>query len=331
MDRISQTIRQKGKISYREVMQTLLYHRLHGFYTRYLRIGTGSGYHFSTRPIDFSPHYGQAFAKRIARFVELLGLDSEKLELVALGDGTGLFFRDILAELEKQPQLYARLNKTSLELVPRFAVEQQTRLARFGAKVITGSAVDLDRHFDSVSGVFFCNELIDQFPVHRVVNKGGTLLERYITFKGNELAEIDGPLSDPGIAEYFRVIRKQPQVRRSCVVNLEAFKLLRNLSKILKQGVFFIVDYNSEGANLNRIRHSRFGQSVPLGPKTIENAIGKDVTTDVDFSALRLIAKHFGFKVLFEISDAEFLAKELPRYIYQSIGYPMRVLGLAKE
>jgi len=330
LNKIKDLIRQKGKISFRELMETLLYQREHGFYTRYLRIGVGMGYHFSTRPVRHSPDYGQAFASRIARFIELLKMTSGELDLVALGDGTGILFRDTLNELSRNLDLYPRLNKTSIELVPRFAVEQRARLAEHNVRVINGSAVELDQHFTSARGVFFCNELFDQFPVSKVVTRNGQIREVYVTLEGDKFKEVEGPPSDPDIIEFINITRRKPRANKPVVLNIYALKLLRNLAKVLKQGAFFIVDYNTSGAWINRVTHPKFGRSVPLVAQTIEKAIGKDVTTDVDFYALWLIAKHFGFKVLFENSELDFLQSEIPKALWNSLGEPMRVLALAK-
>lgn len=331
-DRIISAIRRKGRISYRELQETLLYEPEHGFYTRYLRIGTGAGHHFSTRPIVQSPFYGMAFARKLKRFIRLLELDAERIDLVALGDGTGVFFQDTLSELRRHPALYARLRKTSVELVPRFVTSQERRLAGHGVTIINDSALEIDRYLKPLEGIFFANELFDQLPVHRVVRRGGVVYERYITLEGNRFREIDGMISDPALVEYFSITGKPPRSGRPCVVNLDAMKLLRKISQLLTRGAAFIIDYTTrKDLRLNTIPYARFGKNVPLKAQTIEEAIGRDVTTDVDFKALKLIARHFGLRVLFEEEDSEFLYSMAAPQPRGALGYPIRVLALARR
>jgi len=311
-------------------MQLLLYDRDHGFYTRHLRIGTGPRDHFSTRPVEHSPRYGQTFAQRLVRLIGLAGLDTEPFNLVALGDGTGVFFRDILDELKNSPGIYARLRKTSLELVTRFTEEQKQRLAQHDVRVINGSAVDVDRHVKAGPGVVFANELIDQFPVHKVVQRGDIVREKYLTLRGENLIEVDGPLSSPDLAEYLRLTGQPLYSSRPTAIAVDAMKLLRNISRVLDRGLILIVDYNTVDPGISRIAHPRFGRRNSLVPKTVWQAIGQDVTTDVDFQSLKLLARHFGFEALFEATDEVFLSVGYEPKLFKHLGFPMKVLVLGK-
>jgi SAM-dependent MidA family methyltransferase len=329
LKQVKRVILEKGRISYRELLNILLYHPAEGFYTKHLRIGTGAEHHFSTQPIDYSPDYGYAFARQIARSIKKL--DAQRLDLVALGDGNGLLLRDVLEKLEGHyPELYARLRKTSLELVERFALEQRARLARFRVEVIKDSALNVEDYFGPVRGVFFAHELIDQLPVHRVVNRAGILKEKYFALQGGKLKEIEGPLSDPEIEKYFKTIGSLPRTGRTCAVNLDALRLLRSLSRILEKGIVFLFDYNGQHPSLHGVKHARFGRHVPLAPQTLEQAVGRDVTTDVDFKALQRMAKYFGFRVLFEGTDTDFLQGGIYLKLLPELGTPMRVLTLTK-
>ncbi|MDD5382731.1 MAG: SAM-dependent methyltransferase [Candidatus Margulisbacteria bacterium] len=328
--KISSEIRRKGRITYRELLEILLYEPTHGFYTRYLQIGDGPEFHFSTRPIELSPFYGRAFAKRIKELIGSTGLGSQNLNLVALGDGDGTLFGDVARELKKHREIERRLKKTSIELVPRFAAGQARRLEPLGVRVINDSAVNLDRHIDPGSGIFFAHEFLDQLPINRVLNTGNIILERYITLRGSRFVEVNGPLSSPELEEYFQITRPL-RSGQSCAVIIDAMRLIKKLSAIIKQGIIIIIDYNVERGGLHDIAHSRFGRGVPLQPETLTNAIGKDITTDVDFEALKLIAGHFGFETIFEASDGDFLKAHLLSILHDRLGPPMKVLVLEKR
>jgi SAM-dependent MidA family methyltransferase len=329
--RITQEIRAKGRISYRDLMVTLSYDPHEGFYTKHLLIGNnGQRDHFTTRPLEFGPNYGWAFGRRFQRFFELGDFPAGKLDLVALGDGTGSFFFDILQQLKRNIDLWPRLDPTSIELTERFARQQQGSLSTFGAKVINDSALMVDRHLPKITGIVYANEMIDQFPAHKVSTFRGQLLEHYLTLRGDTLDEVTGPPSDPLLADYFAVTGPIPRDSSPRIVNLDAFRFLSSLAKSLERGFVFLIDYNRQSSKLHGIKHARFGRHVPLEAETVKEAIGRDVTLDVDFAALRKIAVHFGLEVLFEVNDYEFLEGAISPSYKNSLGNPMQVLALGR-
>lgn len=329
--RIVRDIRAKGRISYRELMTTLSYDPDQGFYTKHLLIGNRAGRdHFTTRPLEFGPNYGWAFGRRFQRLFELANFPADKLDLVALGDGTGEFFFDILQQLKRNIDLFPRLEPTSIELTERFALQQKTRLAPFGVNVINDSSLAIDRHLPELTGIVYAHEMLDQFPVHKVSTLRGKLYEHYLTIAAEELREEIGPPSDPLLAEYFAVTGPLPRDSSPRMVNLDAFRFLANLAKSLEQGLVFLIDYNRQSPKLHGIKYARFGRHVALEPETVNAAIGRDVTTDVDFAALKKIAGHFGLQVLFEVNDYEFLEGTISPSYKDVLGDPMRVLALGK-
>jgi len=57
------------------------------------------------------------------------------------------------------------------------------------------------RAFRNVVGCILCNELIDNFPVHRFAIQGGRVKEVFVTSAGGHLTEVLDEPSSPRIAE----------------------------------------------------------------------------------------------------------------------------------
>jgi SAM-dependent MidA family methyltransferase len=304
-------------------MEIMLFDPQHGFYSSYLKIGSGKAHHFSTRPVDLSPHYGAALARKMGEYSS-----PEFTDLVALGDGYGVLFHDILSALD--PALPG-LRKTSIERVRRFCDEQRTRLERFGVRIINDSALAMGSRLPLFSGIVYSHELFDVFPASRVVQYDGNLQEVYITVDRTGFREVSGPLSNPALREYFDLTGSLPPAGQPCLVNLDALSLLKTAAGRLKPGsIFIIIDYDRNGGPLHSISDIRFGKRRSLTPENIPEAIGRDVTFDVDFEALSLISQRLGFQVIFNGSERELLEEYFPEALRTQLGFPMRALVLKK-
>ena len=66
------------------------------------------------------------------------------------------------------------------------------------------------RAFRNVVGCILCNELIDNFPVHRFAIQGGRVKEIFVTSAGGNLTEILDEPSSPRIEERLTSFRLVP-------------------------------------------------------------------------------------------------------------------------
>src|SRR3989442_14750629 len=63
------------------------------------------------------------------------------------------------------------------------------------------------RAFRNVVGCILCNELIDNFPVHRFAIQGGSVKEVFVTSAGGRLTEVPDQPSSPRTAQRLTSLR----------------------------------------------------------------------------------------------------------------------------
>ena len=90
----------------------------------------------------------------------------------------------------------------------------------------------IDELPDGITGCVFSNEFFDALPVHRVVRRGDSLKEIYVT---GDFQEIEGALREP--------IEAPLAEGQTADMNLEARKWIRRISKSLKRGYHLAIDY----------------------------------------------------------------------------------------
>ncbi len=217
---------------------------------------------------DLDPIFGQLLAKQFERWA--VGFDS--FTIVELGAGKGLLARDILR--------HRRFPYMILERSPAMRRRQKELLKDYDITWID----ELPR---AVTGCIFSNEFFDALPAHRVVQRGGTLKEIYVT---ENFDEIEGELTPAVGAVYDRPGGHRPPLRDAQIaeINLAAGEWVRRIANSLTSGFHLAIDYGY-------LRDEFFAQ--PHGTlmcywrhQATENPyirIGEqDITTHVNFSDL---------------------------------------------
>jgi SAM-dependent MidA family methyltransferase len=97
--------------------------------------------------------------------------------------------------------------------------------------------------------VILTNELIDSFPVHRVVSRGG-LKEIYTGSRDGSFADIEGPVSTVRLAEYFSALGVFLVEGQKAEVNLAAVDWIKNAGALLERGFVVTIDYGLPAGEL---------------------------------------------------------------------------------
>jgi SAM-dependent MidA family methyltransferase len=98
------------------------------------------------------------------------------------------------------------------------------------------------------AGIVFSNELLDAFPVHRLIQAEDGLSEFYVAVENDRFVWTTGPLSTPGLAEFCR---DHSLVAGQIVeVNLEIDRWLSRVAAKLETGYLITVDYGAESCDL---------------------------------------------------------------------------------
>src|ERR1043165_7037937 len=174
-------------------MKAALYDPDGGYYQRSDRKRWGRAGDYRT-----SPERSELFAARFARY--FVGLSYE-LTIVEGGAGDGRFAVGVLRTLRDQfPSRFAATRYVVYELSDDAHQRARERLSEFGERVQFCS------DWESVvvrSGIYFSNELLDAFPVHRVVMDEGGLSELYVSVDGDgRFVWSTGPLPTARLEEF---------------------------------------------------------------------------------------------------------------------------------
>src|SRR5882672_625847 len=220
---ILEEIRARGPMPFARYMGLCLYHPRHGYYTRGLGGGGGRDYLTSS---GTHRAFGVLLARQAEEMWRLTGRRA-RFDFVEFGPGEGHFAADFLSEaarhdgfagalhyhlVEPSPVLGARQRELLRERtgIPLRWISEEKLLEETGAR---GGALE---------GCLFANEVLDAFPVHRVVGTDGGPREVHVGARDGRLVEILEAPSTPGIGRFLAEGEIELQAGQEVDLNLEA-------------------------------------------------------------------------------------------------------------
>ena len=301
-------IERDGPITFREFMEAALYDPRHGYYRTNAAV-TSRGGDYVTSP-EVHPVFGALVGRAIAELWEAMG-SPPRFDVVEQGAGRGLLARDILTWAARaMPEFGACIRYTIVEPSPSLRAAQQMTLEEAGDAVAARWITDLP---SEIEGCVLTNELLDAFPVHRVVREGSELREVFVTHDGLRFCDQLGPLSTPALRDYFDTLNVQPGEDCFAEVNLEAPRWLSDVASRLRRGFVLTFDYGYEAADLyapwrrDGTLLCFYRQSVSSDPY---QRIGKqDITASVDFTTLRRIGEGNGLTTVAMTDQSQVLQR----------------------
>lgn len=276
---LRERVRADGPLTWAQYMVAALYHPEHGYYLA-AAPPLGPRGDFVTAP-EHHPAFGRLVGRRVRQAAAELG-DPAGYTVVEMGAGSGALAAGILAEWTAPSPLRYRI----VEPYPVWRARQEARLAPWRGQVEWANSLDACIPF---TGLFLANELLDAFPVHRVVRRGAALRELYVTLAGDRLVEVGGEPSSPALAAYFAALGLEPAADAPVEVCLGLRPWVAAVSRRLARGSLLVLDYGATAEELygsprpgGTLRAYRGHASVnPLA------APGRqDLTADVDFTTL---------------------------------------------
>ncbi|MDV3000213.1 MAG: hypothetical protein N5P05_001819 [Chroococcopsis gigantea SAG 12.99] len=311
---ITETIKSSSdeRITFAQYMALALYHPQHGYYSSgAVKIGNRGDFFTSS---SLGPDFGQLLAEQFLEIGQILG---ESLSLVEVGAGNGSLAGDILDYLATNAtEFYKHLHYIIIEESPVLREIQKVNLEihrENGCNLSWESWEDIDNN--SLRGCIFSNELIDAFPVHKIVLEKGELKEIYVAI-GEPFAEVIGNLSTPELALYFQRVDidinsgEYPDGYVS-EINLEAVKWIERAARKLDRGYMITIDYGYPARKYYHPQRYRgtlkcyYQHQHHDDPYT---CIGnQDITTHVDFTALEKSGEEAGLKNLGYTQQGMFL------------------------
>ncbi len=297
----------EGAIAFHDFMETVLYHPRLGYYATREPMGRQGDY--LTSP-EVHPVFGALVGKQISQFWELLGRPT-RFDLVEQGAGTGLLARDILRwAARRTPEFFEAMRYRIVEISPTLRRRQEETLCALPDHA--GRVEWLEELPEEIEGCLLSNELLDSFPVHRIVHQDAQLLEVYVSCRDGRFEELSGLASSDRIAEYFADLGFWPGEGCTAEVNLHAVDWMAAAADRLRRGFVLTFDYGypaeelyapwrRDGTLLCFHRHNPSDNAYAR--------IGKqDITAHVDFTTLMRAGEAHGLEMAGFTTQARFLA-----------------------
>jgi SAM-dependent MidA family methyltransferase len=305
-------IDQNGPITFAEFMETALYDPDFGYYTTDSVIGAGGDYWTSS---EVHPIYGDLLARQLAQAATVIA-PTGVFTVLEMGAGRGTLAVHVLTALQREhPSLLGRLQYLIIERSAGMVRRQQEHLFPF---IQNGISVRWLPNLaalapDSIIGVILSNELVDAFPVHRVVQRRLGLREIFVGWcaASGGFIEVEASPLDPSVQHYFERLAIRLEDGQRAEVNLEGIDWMRRIARRLTKGIVLTVDYGHTASDLySPLRKD--GTLLCYYRETVSDnpyvRIGQqDITAHVDFTSLALIGEQEGLGVTGFTNQLHFL------------------------
>ncbi|HKS08615.1 MAG TPA: SAM-dependent methyltransferase [Pyrinomonadaceae bacterium] len=284
-ERLRELIRARGPITFRDWMEAALYDPEFGYYSRRDLQRWGREGDYRTSP-ERSELFAATFARYFAKLYDKLGQPSQ-WTIIEGGAGDGTFAQRVQRTLDES---YPRVFEATHYLINE----------------IHDVLPD-----PSDPCLYFSNELLDAFPVHRVVPEG----EFYVALdpNGSFVLEV-GPLSTPRLTQFLEEHSIELSPGQIIEVNLAIDDWLASLATKLKRGYVITVDYGAEASELydptlrpegtlRAFSRHKFVDNVLLVPGE------HDITSSVNWTQVRATGERLGLRVVEFDSQDRFLLR----------------------
>jgi SAM-dependent MidA family methyltransferase len=306
-ERLTEKIRREGAITFHDWMKAALYDPDGGYYQRSDRARWGREGDYRTSP-ERSELFAATFARYFARLYENLDRPQD-WTIVECGAGDGRFAAGVLRTLaDRFPSVFAATRYVVYDVSHDARRRAQERLAEFGDRVQFSSEL-----ISVESGIYFSNELLDAFPVHRLVKSGAELSEFYVTLdsQGN-FAWSTGPLSVPQLSEFCRAHSLNLADGQTIEINLEIDEWLTQVARKLKNGFVITVDYGAEAVDLYDSARRPNGTLRGFARHGfVDDLLAQpgeyDITTSVNWTQVTSVGEKLGLSVVDFASQDRFL------------------------
>jgi SAM-dependent MidA family methyltransferase len=270
-------------------MKAALYDEAGGYYKRSDLKRWGREGDYRTSP-ERSELFAATFARYFAKLYDELQQPSQ-WTIVEAGPGRGDFAAGVLRALREQfPQVFEATRYVTIE-----------------------TSEELEKLPPIKAGVFFSNELLDAFPVHRLTRIGDELSELYITLNSDgRFVWSNGPLSTVRLAEFVREYSVELEDGQLIEVNLEIDDWLSSVASQLESGYLITVDYGAESCDLYDVAQRPHGTLRAFSRHGfVDDVLAQpgdyDITSSVNWSQVQGVAKHLGFTTVEFAPQDQFL------------------------
>ncbi len=294
-NKLKETLVKKCPITFRDFMELALYDPEAGYYSKH-GVPIGSKGDFVT-----SPHVGEIFGALLTVQLEQMWriLGKETFQLIEIGAGAGYLAKDLL-EFASRMEFGNAIEYT---IVEPFASNRQFQRITLGALSERVTWIDNLSSLSGITGCILSNELLDAFPVHLVQMTDSGFKEVYVNcVDGNSFYETLGEISSEQLQEYLNSLDIEFDTGYKTEVNLEMKRWIHQVSRVLRQGFVFTIDYGHTKREYFHPGRNRGTLLSYRGHHVIDNVLSnpgdQDITAHVNFSDLHIWGKQAGFITL---------------------------------
>ncbi len=299
--RIEEEIRRGGPIPFSRYMELCLYEPELGFYSRAREVFGKAGDFYTAS--DVHAVFGRLLARQFEEMWRTMG-SPDRLEVVELGPGRGLFALDVLDWAGKKwPEFFAALHYRLVESSPHL----RSRLAVVMNSYLSTGKVSISGELDSGlrHAIIFANEFFDALPVDIVDRRG----QVRVTAGGERFQEDFAP-PRPELLDYLDRYSVHPQEHERVEVCLPAMRWMERIATSFERGFVITVDYGFTrgeqlaGRHLDTLMTYREHTS---SPDPYQSPGEQDITAHVNFTALRAAGEQAGLDHLALLTQSQFL------------------------
>ncbi len=298
-ERLRARIRREGPISFHDWMSAALYDPIDGYYCRADRIRQGRAGDYRTAP-ETSPLFAAIFAVYFSKLFADLKWPSS-LTIFESGAGSGEFAHGFLNNLRvDSPEVFAVTSYVIDEVSPAARRRAAERLSEFADRVAFRRLGEIA--IPVKAGIVFSNEVIDAFPVHRVIKRDERLRELFVGLNENGFVWVESDL-EKSVAKYCERAGIKLSEGQIAEVNLEAERFVARAAGLLERGYVVTVDYgavrndllgspNRHQGTLRAFRRHQLVDDVLAAPGE------QDLTTTVDWTQIKEAGRRAGLRTL---------------------------------
>lgn len=299
-------------ISFHQFMDMCLYHSEVGYYVnRRLKIGKDGDFYTSS---SIGSIMGEMLASYFAKTIKERFVHHRIIQIVEWGGGTGQLAKHMLDEMrEVFPEIYDRIQYISVEESEYHAELQRDRLSEHEAYVQWMSSEEWFTQGNRVGTIIYSNELLDAFPVHRILYKKTRYYELYVEwneknkhFEEKPFLITEGPLLQYLDEEGITLVEGQ-----KAEINLQAGKWVERVGKWLKEGILVTIDYGDQAEEIYAAHRLNGTLMCYRNHQAYDNPyihVGEqDITAHVNFSSCIRSGLNAGFKEWSLVDQKTFL------------------------
>jgi len=306
-ERIAGEIDRNGPIPFSRYMELCLYEPELGYYSQAReRFGKAGDFYTSS---DVHAVFGRLLARQFEEMWRLLD-SPERIDLIELGPGRGLFAGDVLDWSAKQfpalaRALHYRLVEQSAHLRERLRERLSEHISAGRASVF--DSLDLAASSANETVIVFANEFFDALPVEVVDHRGGLRV-------GFENGRFVASFTSPSDAENEFLDRYgvHPEVGERVEAPLASLTWMDRVADVFggRRGFAVLIDYGYTREEQLAGRHRDTVMAYRQHKATVSpyEAPGEqDITAHVNFTALQARGVARGLDALALLTQSQFL------------------------